>query len=138
MIDIFLSHAWRFHDNWDPFIELLDSNENLKWRNFGLPWYDPAWDPNTPIGKKMVYGTLETQVSPAQVMILFTRNFDSARSRKWIDFEIEVARRNEMPIIAIPRYGESDIPEEVAALADFTVGWDRQAVVEMIRQATSK
>ena len=138
MIDIFLSHAWRFHDDWNPFVELLDATENLEWRNFGLPWYDPVWDPNTPIGKKVVYEVLENQVSPAQIMFLFTRNFESKRARKWINFEIDVARRNKIPIIAIPKYGENDIPDEVSALADFTVGWDGKAILELIQETVSQ
>ena len=58
-IDIFITHAWRYHQDWKNLVDLLNSHAHRGWRNFSLPWYDPALDPRTEKGGQIVRRHLE-------------------------------------------------------------------------------
>jgi hypothetical protein len=53
-VDIFITHAWRYHHDWKRAVDLLNAHAPRGWRNFGLPWYDPALDPRTEKGGQLV------------------------------------------------------------------------------------
>ena len=74
--DLFITHAWRYHDDWTRVGEMLDKFLGDFWRNFSVPWYDPALDPNTEVGKRLVHRWLEQQIVPTCGVIFcpaFTR-----------------------------------------------------------------
>jgi hypothetical protein len=53
--DIFISHAWRYSDDYNHLVKLLNeaSNfKNFKWRNYSDPRHDPIIDPNSEVGRK--------------------------------------------------------------------------------------
>ena len=132
MFDIFLTHAWRYHDNWNSFVELLDSVPGFEWRNFSLPWYDPAFDPRTSLGLKMVTRSLEAQITPVHCVIVLSSVFETKSARAWVDREIDIARAHNKHIIGVPELGKDEVPQEVRDVVDQVVPWDGGAVVEMI------
>ena len=97
-IDIFISHAWRNHEEWNEVIKLINSIENLKWRNFSVPWHDPALRPQTDIGKKHIYTTLKTQIIPCQVCFIISELYKLKGNQIWIDLAIEYAKEYKVPI----------------------------------------
>ena len=42
MIDCFITHVWRQSEQWVTFENFLYNDKLIKWRNFSLPWHDPA------------------------------------------------------------------------------------------------
>jgi len=60
--DLFITHAWHYHEHWVRLSELLDAEPGLSWRNFSVSWHDPAMDPNTEVGGQFVRGWLQTQI----------------------------------------------------------------------------
>jgi len=137
--DLFISHAWRFHDTWTKMVELLDAQDRISWRNFSVPWYDPAMDPNTPEGARHVHQNLEQQVKPANVMLLLIDVYSVKSARKWVDMEIGFANRHGVPIITVGNL--DDIPAEaveVAKFGDANVAWDSDSIVAKIAEVTKK
>src|SRR5205814_9540882 len=67
--DVFITHAWRYHDDWNRAADVLDGVAGFKWRNFSVPWYDPAMDPNTAVGGRFVRDWLEGQIQPSNVVL---------------------------------------------------------------------
>lgn len=130
--DLFLAHAWRFHDDWVKLGNLLDEMPGLSWRNFSVPWYDPAMDPNTDVGKAFIDEWLEGQIIPTRAVLFLSGVYASASARKWLDKEVEIARRYEKPIIAVPVFGTSDVPEEVAAIADAIAPFDAKEIISVL------
>lgn len=132
--DLFICHAWRFHDDWVKMVEALDGIDGFNWRNFSVPWHDPAFDPNTPEGGDFVRRTLDGQVRPAQAVILLMDVYATKSTRKWLDLEVELAKQFEIPVIAVlPRDGGE--AGEVFVGADQTVPWqvtDIAATIEEI------
>lgn len=134
--DIFITHAWRYHDDWTRMGEMLDTCAGLKWRNFSVPWHDPAMDANTEIGGKFIRNWLESQIIPVCGVILLNSVYETNSSRKWIDFEIEMARKHGKPIFAVPTYGETSVLPEVSKLSDEVVQWDCRAIINAINAAS--
>lgn len=127
--DFFLTHAWRYHDDWRRLVEQLDACPGLAWRNFSVPWYDPALDPRTDTGGRIIRRTLEGQIRPARVVILLAGVFEAPSARKWVDLELALAREYEKPILALPRWGEASCPESIVAVADGTASWDIRSLL---------
>lgn len=122
--DIFITHAWRFHDEWTKFSELLDTMPGLAWRNFSLPWHDPAMSPNTEVGGRFIRSFLESQILPVHVVILLAGVYEIRSARRWVEMEVEMARRHHKPIVGIPAINKDAVPDEVRAMCDAISGWE--------------
>jgi hypothetical protein len=127
--DLFLTHAWRYHDDWIRFSEMLDRLPGLVWRNFSLPWHDPAMDPNSEVGSKFVCDSLEVQIIPVHGVVMLAGVYAVKSARRWLDLEVEMARKHNKPIIGVPAVGRTQVPEEVQALCDATVNWDAAELI---------
>lgn len=133
--DLFITHAWRYHDDWKRLVDLLNAHDVRAWRNFSLPWYDPALDPRTEAGGKVVRWNLETQIIPVRAVVLLSSLLSEPGTRKWLDFELETARLHGKPVIAVPAWGESDVAPEAAEAADAVADWDPAALLAAVETA---
>ena len=124
MLDVFLTHAWRNHDDWIRCVELLDSVQGFAWRNFSLPWYDPAFDPRTPIGLKMVTKSLEAQIAPVHCVVVLDSVYTTKSAQGWVTKQIEMARSYDKRIVGLPPYGQEALSDEVKALVDHPSTWE--------------
>jgi len=136
--DIFLTHAWRYHDDWNRFVSLLDGVEGFEWRNFSLPWYDPAFDPRTPVGERMVLKSLEAQIAPAHCCIVLASVFETRSARQWVDLEIGIARRLGKPLLGAPPHNGTSLPAELEQLIDRVIPWEGAAAVRTIKEEVAK
>ena len=129
MYDLFITHAWRYHEDWTTVAEMLDNLPGLAWRNFSLPWHDPAMDPNSEIGGKFIRSSLETQIIPVHGVVFLAGVYKVKSARRWLEVEAEMARKHNKPIIGMPAIGETLVSDEVKALCDATVGWNAGALI---------
>tara|TARA_Y100000294_G_scaffold177869_1_gene205339 strand:+ start:2106 stop:2546 length:441 start_codon:yes stop_codon:yes gene_type:complete len=90
-IDLFISHGWLFHDEWKEFVSIVNKIDNLKWRNFSVPWHDPAFLPTTEIGHRNITTYLKTQIIPCDLCIIITDLFNRKRNIKWLELEYQYA-----------------------------------------------
>ncbi len=122
--DIFITHAWRYHDDWVKLSNLFDAEKSIKWRNFSVPWYDPALDPNTDLGARAVRAWIDGQIRPVVGVVLLDSVYKVKSARKWLDLEVELAHAHKKPVVAMPAHSATEVSEEAAAAADAVVGWD--------------
>ena len=122
--DLFLTHAWRFHDDWNRFSELLDRVPGLVWRNFSLPWHDPAMNANTEVGGRFIREFLESQIIPVHGIVLLAGVYETKSARSWLHMEIEMARKHNKPIVGVPAIGGENVPEGIKKLCDASCEWD--------------
>lgn len=132
--DIFLTHAWRYHDDWIRFSELMDKTPGIAWRNFSLPWHDPAMSANTEVGGRFIRDFLEGQIIPVHSVVLLTGVYAINSARRWFDMEVEMARKHNKPLIGIPAIGEKTVPGEVSRLCDACCEWDGMQLLATIDQ----
>jgi len=134
-LDVFITHAWYFHDDWNSLCKMLNEALGRKWRNFSVPWHDPAMVPYTEVGKQFILNYLESQIIPAEVVVLLYGVFAKSKVfRKWIEIELEFAKKHSKPIIGIPALNDGrldDIPDE---LVDCKVEWDVDRIVEILQK----
>lgn len=112
-------------------VELLDNRTDLDWRNFSVPWHDPAMDHNTESGAKHIHHFLETQIIPSDVMLLLGDVYSVKSARKWLDMEIDFAITHRVPIICI---NDKASDAEVAGIKhDKKITWNDGDIVKAIK-----
>lgn len=142
--DIFIVHAWRYHPDWKRMVDLLNAYGARSWRNFSLPWYDPALDPRTEEGGRVVRWNLETQIIPVHAVIFLCGVWIEPGTRKWLNFELEIARKHQKPVLAVPPWqaegvsNQSEIPDDILSRVDAVVGWDASAIFQAVKEPGRK
>lgn len=127
--DVFITHSWRYHDDWSRMAETLNSAGSFRWRNFSVPWYDPALDPNTKLGEQLINTWLESQIIPADAVIFLDSVYAVKSARKWLDKEIKIARNHGKPILAVPTFGADGVSPAVEVLVDAVLPWNAGVLV---------
>ena len=108
-IDLFISHAWIFHNEWKEFVDWVNKIEELEWRNFSVPWHDPAFLPSTEIGYKNITTNLKTQVIPCDLCIILTDLYKQNRNIKWLDLIQGYAAEAKVPILYFGKNNDAKI-----------------------------
>ncbi len=135
-IDITIIHAWRFLDSFTELEEMLHTAPDFTFRNFGLPWHDPVYQPSTEEGMLYLRNLAEVQVLPAKVVIAIPEMFASERSRLWADIQLAMAKSEGKPVLLVTR-NPASIPEWLAKEAVEVVAWDGTLVIDAIRRLAS-
>ena len=134
-VDLFIVHAWRYHPDWKRMVDLCNAHGARSWRNFSLPWYDPALDPRTEEGGKVVRWNLESQIIPVHAVLFLAGVWREPGTHKWLNYELDMARKHAKPILAVPPWGESEVAPEVRERVDTVADWDAAAIFAAIAHA---
>jgi hypothetical protein len=116
---------------------MLDTLPNFKWRNFSLPWHDPAMDANSEVGGAFIRNSLEAQIIPVHAVIFLAGVYAVKSAQRWLDLEVQFARQHHKPILALPPLDQTDVPEAVSAFCDVSVGWEAESIRTALAQATA-
>ena len=128
---LFISHAWRYDEDYYRLVEMLHAAPNFKFANYSVPRHDPVIDPNTPAGDRVLKQKLRNQISPVQCVLIISGMY--AAHRKWIQEEIDIAQSYDKPIVGIRPWGSERIPRVVQDAAHEMVGWNTSTIVRAIR-----
>ena len=126
--DMFISHAWRYNDEYYRLVNLLRSAIYFRWRNYSVPEHDPLDAYSTPRLK----AALDRQIRPVNAVLIVSGMY--VNYREWIQYEIEVAQKYNKPIIGIRPWGAERIPIEVQLSAKIMVGWNTGSIVDAVRK----
>jgi hypothetical protein len=132
--DLFLSHAWRYNDDYYRLVRLLKDALFFTWRNYSVPEHDPVIDPNTTVGYGKLVSLLDKQVRPVNCVLILGGMY-AAHSR-WINEEITIAQSYNKPIVGIYPWGSERMPVVVQAAASRVVSWNTNSIVSAIRQTS--
>lgn len=102
--DIFISHAWRYNDDYYRLVNILNGAPNFKWRNYSVPQHDPVLNPDDPSDEKTLFIELEQQIKPVNCVLILCGMY--VTYSKWIQKEIEIALSYKKPIIGIKPWGK--------------------------------
>ncbi len=101
VVDLFVTHAWRFHPEWVEVADIIENNFPENVRNFSLPWHDPAISPTSSHGKDFLFNQLVAQISPCSYFILLEALLSTESNLKWINIEVDIALRFHKKIIIL-------------------------------------
>lgn len=127
--NVFISHAWKYHDEYERMVDLLDEASNFHWNNHSVPKEDPVHAGS----KAGLTQQLREQIRGTHVVLILGGLYVS--HSEWIQTEIEIAIDDyDKPIIGIRPRGSQNIPSAIQEAADEIVGWNTQSVVDAIRR----
>jgi len=130
--DLFISHAWRYNDDYYRLKGLLDAALFFQYRNYSVPKHDPLVDPGTPVGQKRLADLLEAQIRPVQCVLVISGMY--ATHRLWMDKEIAIAQYYNKPIIGVIPWGQQRVPQSVQFAAREMVNWNTASIVDAVRR----
>ena len=128
---LFISHAWKYSDDYTNLVNLLNQAANFTWRNFSDPQHDPVVDPNDEVDREKLIKELKEQIHPTNCVIVISGMY--VAYRYWIQKEIDIAIDYGKPIIGIKPWGQERTPQEVQDVAVTMVGWNTDSIVSAIR-----
>lgn len=127
---VFISHAWRYHDDYTRIVDLLDNASLFQWRNASVPKTD-AFDKS--LSNKQLREALDEQVRISNVVVILAGMY--AAHSEWIEEEIALAARYSKPIIGVVPWGAQRTPAIVETAAREMVRWNTDKIVSAIRRA---
>jgi hypothetical protein len=130
--DLFISHAWRYNDEYYRLVGMLNAANNFKYRNYSVPEHDPKIDPDSDAGKRNLLVGLDNQVRPVNCVLILAGMY--AHYSYWINKEIELAQKYYKPIIGVIPWGQTNTPKVVQDAAIEMVRWNTDSIIDAIRR----
>lgn len=124
---LFISHAWRYHDEYERIVNMLNKADRFRWKNYSVPKHDPA-DGNTTSALKK---KLKDQMRLAEVIVVLAGVY--ATHSDWIQFEMDQAEQWKKPILGVEPWGKQRTSTAVRDASDEIVGWNTSSIVSAIR-----
>lgn len=126
--NLFISHSWTYSDQYQRLINLLDSKYGFNYRNYSVPNDDPIHNAGSDY---LLRQAIERQMKPASCAIILAGVYSTYS--KWINIEIELARKMGKKIIAVEPWGSERTSAVVKNAADEIVRWNSDSIVRAIR-----
>lgn len=125
----FISHAWRYHDDYARLEQMLLRAPNFLFRNSSVSRTDPVLGIRS---TQQLTNALDEQIRIANIVLILGGMY--AAHSDWIDTEINIAKSYRKPIIGVVPWGQLRVPEVVRQAASDTVHWNTDSIVSAIRQ----
>lgn len=126
--DLFISHAWKYNNEYYRLEELLREYNYFNFRNYSVPEHDPLYFDSV----KELVQKLDEQIRESSVVLVIGGMY--CNYRKWIQKEIEISKKYNKPILLIQPYGSNRVPSTVETSANKIVKWNTKSIVEAIRE----
>lgn len=127
MYRIFISHSWAYSEAYNKVEEFL-RNEGVSFYNHSVPKDDPVHTNGT---DKELYDKIEAKVRGCSCVIILAGVY--ATYSKWINKEIEIAKKYNKPIIAVEPFASEKTSKVVRDAATVIVGWRASSIANAVR-----
>lgn len=126
-IRVFVTHTFVESADYRRVFEYLESTPSFFYQNMSDIEALPATG-----GKDAVKDTLRKQIEASEVVLVLSSLY--AEHRDWIAYQMDVAKANDLPIIALEQFGGvGEVPAEVKARAADVVEWNDRIIVDALR-----
>lgn len=129
---LFISHAWRYGDEYQRLVGLLDRAPFFAYQNYSAPKDKPIIPLGTHISKAELSAHLERKIRPVNIVLVVSGMY--YLYHEWMQMELSTAQRYGKPIIAVKPWGGLYIPREVRQIATQAVGWNTSSILSAIRR----
>ena len=133
---IFISHAWKYGDEYNRLVNLLDNAPYFSYCNYSAPEDKPLHnlDATDVTTKSQIMAAIDRKIRLSSCVLVISGMYYN--HRKWMQYEIETAQRMGLPIIAVRPWGAERMPVEISSVATEIVGWNTTIIVDSIRKHT--
>ena len=129
---LFISHAWKYGDNYDKLINLLDNASYFSYFNYSAPSQKPLFPAGTPKTNSQIRDLITAKIRPSQITIVISGMY--AAYSDWMQYEIDESVRMGKPILGVYPWGQDRAPSAVTSVADEMVRWNTSSIVTAIRR----
>lgn len=125
---IFISHSWSYSDQYLRLVQLLNQELGFFY-NHSVPQSDPVHTNGT---DRELYNKIEAQVRGCSCVVILAGVYSTYS--KWINKEIEIAKKLGKPIIAVEYWGAERTSTVVKNAATEIVRWNASSIAAAIRR----
>ena len=126
---LFISHAWKYNEEYYRLVDMLDDKSHFKWRNYSVPQHDP-FEMGTDLEE-----ALKRQIRPVNAVLILAGMYSNYS--EWIEFEVKFSESISKPIIVVKPWGQERTPTYLQEIADkpgnTIVGWNIESIITAIR-----
>ena len=127
MYNLFISHAWKYNNEYYNLETLLNEAPYFSQKNYSVPKHD-SFDTTT---NKELIEELRGQIKPCSCVLIIAGMYYNYSG--WIQKEIEIANEFRKPIIVIRPRGQERMPAELQKDSYHIVNWNTQSIVSAVR-----
>ena len=128
MTKIFISHAWKYDEHYWRVYNWI--KEELSIADYSIPEHDNCGDKLT---NKKLKECIDEQIRQSRIVIILSGMYVSYSD--WIKYEIEKACEMGKYIIGVRPWGNAKLPKIVQDKANIIVGWNKDSIIEAIKNA---
>ncbi len=125
---IFISHSWSYSDQYLRLVEFLNQELGFFY-NHSVPQSDPVHTDGT---DRELYNKIEAQVRGCSCVVILAGVYSTYS--KWINKEIEIAKKLGKPIIAVEYWGAERTSTVVKNAATDIVRWNASSIASAVRR----
>jgi hypothetical protein len=125
---LFISHSWNYSDAHDNLVRLLNAKPDFTFKNFSVPPDNPIIGAKT---DKQLEEAIENKIRLCSAVLIMAGMYSTYS--KWINKEIEIARRMNKVIIAVKPFGAERISTVVRQAAHAECAWNTNSIISAIR-----
>lgn len=127
-IRVFVTHTFAENPDYHRVFEYLESTPNFFYSNSSAPDRLPAAG-----GKEAVREELRRQISAAETVVVLSSLYED--NLDWINYQMDVAEANELPLIVLEPFGSGAVvPEALARRAAEVVPWNERSIIDALRR----
>lgn len=132
-IHVFISHAWAYSDHYETLEQWIfgeswrAGSTSLDFRDYSIPKSHPIHNVTSTTA---LQAAIFDQISRSHVLVIPSGMY--ATHSKWIQKEIDGAKRYGKPILAISPWGQQRNSAVVQDNANKTVGWNKDPLIDGI------
>lgn len=125
---LFISHSWKYSEAYNKIIEKL-SNCDFDYYDHSVPKDDPIHTSGT---DKELREAIDAKIKGCSCVIILAGVYSTYS--KWINIEIEIAKKYGKPIIAVEHWDASRVSQVVRGNADRVIGWNSSSLCRAIKE----
>lgn len=129
---LFISHAWKYGDQYERLIRLLDHAPRFIYRDHSAPEDDPLIPAGKAVSNRRITKAIERRIEPVHCVLVLSGMY--VAHREWMQKEIDIAIAYEKPIIGVIPRGRQRLPRIVTDFA-CPVRWNTDSIVSAIRKS---
>lgn len=129
---IFISHAWKYGEEYMRLVQLLDQAPNFSYYNYSAPKERPLELTSVRASKAEIQCAISNKIGKAQIELVLGGMY--ADYHDWMEYEVDEAKRMKKPILLIKPWGQTMTPRYLQDAADDIVGWNTDSIVGAIRR----